>query len=170
MGTCSVPIPPSSSRRSPRSTISVKYTLHSHTRAVVETMALYTALVKKDEIKKVNQRRRMLQAFLQKLARRPCLCQDTVFQLFLTEGTRWSEEALKVSSEYQGIVGSALVAALSVKGQSVEKLGKRHSLEQCLLEEEKRILLWEGGMSALEECERRRLKKLFSTAVLHDMH
>lgn len=118
---------------------------------------MYTSIIKKDDVKMTEKRRRMLESFLNNIAKNDILGNDAVFKLFLKDSLEWSEESLKLVDLQDK---TALLSMASVE-QAAHKYDT--VIDRRLVEYEKTFGDLKSIISCLEDAERTRVKRSFGT-------
>lgn len=127
----------------------------------LETVAMYTSIVKREDARTVDKRRRLLSSFLINVLNSDRLRDDPVFLAFLEgdgDGGQWSETALRAAGDTP--------APIPLLSGSVEQLHRKHEgiVDIRLVELEQLFKRHQQSIVTLEECERKRLRKLNCTS------
>lgn len=130
-------------------------------RRVVETVIMYTSIVKKEDVKMTEKRKRLLESFLNNILKSDTLSNDTVFRLFLKESLEWAEESLKLLD----LQDKTMLLPVG----TVEQAAKKYDglIDGRLLEHEHVFVEMKGGIGGLEEAERNRFKKTLRTGCMY---
>lgn len=122
---------------------------------VVETVARFTALSKREDRKLLEKRKRLLESFLENCV--ASFPEDSVLWMFLSsdEDHAWSQEALKVREPVEGLQVITNIEAVHKKSAG--------AIDERLVEYEAAFVSLEKAILAIEDGERLQLSRLVGT-------
>lgn len=120
-------------------------------------MAIYTSIIKKDDVKTIEKRKRLLAAFLNNVSSLSRLKDDHIFKLFLEDSVEWSEEVLKMSDLHS----NSNIISPSQTGRFEQLQSKyREIIESRVVEFDCLFKQYKEAIGTLENTERNKIKQI----------